>query len=184
MDYSIVGNSIISQLKHFITHTLKVDIPLQKNNPGSSVQFNFENLDTPFATTLAYDIICSLLSDDLFWVCEYGSNTGKVLFENCFFKTKPDIAIIPYYSELIDREWFEYECDSIFGGCTTLANFNLKSFIAYGFRLDYLSNTIFLIDIKQEIAVWIYDRRGMDIASTNHSVLQILRSKYAEYIAK
>ena len=49
---------------------------------------------------------------------------------------------------------------------------------------DFISNTIFLIDDERYIAVNMYDRRGMDIATVDRQILKGLYAKYDKYISE
>jgi len=171
----------ISCLKNFICNTLNVDLPLYQNNPDCSVRINFEDLNTIEAQLLAKKIIKQLLSENLFWICEYGSSSGKTFYENNFFVSNPEVFIFPFQFTLIDRDWFEYERDSITCTYIGLQDLRLDEYIKYAFRLEFISNTIFLISTDRQIALSIYDRRGMDISSTNHSILRRIRSEFSNY---
>lgn len=70
-------NTSLSDLFHFLTKELHVDLPLCQNNPNNSVKIRFNSLDTSTAKEIAKEIIQATIGDSLFWVCEYGSISGE-----------------------------------------------------------------------------------------------------------
>lgn len=174
--------SSTSNLLRFITQDMKIDIPLSQNNPKESIELNLENMDLISAAAATKEILRYVLSTDSFWVCEYGTDNGDTFMENHFFACEPSVEILEYHSELIDRDWFEYEKDAIACVHTSLPLFSLDAYIHYALRMEYLSNTIFLVNPTKGYAVWIYDRRGMDIASKAASLLFDLNKEFGHLI--
>lgn len=174
----------IANLLHFITQDMKIDIPLSQNNPKESIELNLEDMDLVSATAEVKQILQFVLSTDSFWVCEYGTSDGDTFLANNFFACEPSVEILEYHSELIDRDWFEYEKDAIACVRTSLPLFSLDAYIHFALRMEYLSNTIFLINPNKKFAVWIYDRRGMDIASKDVGLLLDLKNRFKDIVSQ
>lgn len=175
-------SSSITNLLHFVTQDMKIDIPLFQNNPKKSIELNLDNMDLVTATAEAKKVLQYVLSTDSFWVCEYGTDNGDTFIANNFFACEPSVEILEYHSKWIDRDWFEYEKDAIACVHTSLPSFSLDAYIHYALRMEYLSNTIFLINPNKGYAVWIYDRRGMDIASKDASLLFDLNKEFGHLV--
>lgn len=168
-----------------ITNTLNVDMPLYINNKNSALKFDFEDVDDVTTENIIRSIMNYLLIDNSFWVCEYGSDSVDILVnKNFFLNTVPDISVLPYHSKSIDSDWFEYEHNSIVCAHTTMDNFNVNAYIKYVTSKDFISNTIFLIDDIRNIALHVYDRRGMDIAATDEGIVKQLFERYKAYVSK
>ncbi len=173
----------MNNLIKFITKDLHVDIPLYYNNLGKAIKFDFENVDTECAENIIETVIHILFADRPFWVCEYGSITGSEILGNELFATCPKIEVIPYISS-VDKDDFEYDQDAIACVHTNIETFSVRKYISYVFEYEFISNTIFLIDEVKGIALYAYDRRGMDIAATDDAILEQLLEKFSSYISK
>lgn len=173
----------MNNLIKFITKDLHVDIPLYYNNLGKAIKFDFENVDTECAENIIETVIHILFADRPFWVCEYGSITGSEILGNELFATCPKIEVIPYISS-VDKDDFEYAQDAIACVHTNIETFSVRKYISYVFEYEFISNTIFLIDEVKGIALYAYDRRGMDIAATDDAILEQLLEKFSSYISK
>ena len=173
----------MNNLIKFITKDLHVDIPLYYNNLGKAIKFDFENVDTECAENIIETVIHILFADRPFWVCEYGSITGSEILGNELFSTCPKIEVIPYISS-VDKDDFEYDQDAIACVHTNIETFSVRKYISYVFEYEFISNTIFLIDEVKGIALYAYDRRGMDIAATDDAILEQLLEKFSSYISK
>lgn len=182
MDNTKMIETPLAQLKHFLTNELHVDIPLFWNNPNNCIRICFEDMDRAKSKEVANEVIEHLFAGSKFWLCEYGSISGNTIKQNNLVKAIPDILVMPYHSEIVDTEWFEYDYDAISCTLTCLNEFNVGAYIDYCFRLDFLSNSLYLADLTRKCVVAIYDRRGMDIASTNIAILQQLSEKHIDYI--
>lgn len=167
----------IQQLLQSITN-LKVDITLYADNPGRCLRFNLDDLPTDKAKKVVISIIRSLYCNSSFWVCEFGSNTGRTLVDNQIVNVEKGLMIVPYM--FTRRDYFEYDSDAIACAQVCLDKLSLQAYIDFAFRLEFLSNTIFLIDPVREIALYIYDRRGMDVVSSNLQILEKLRHDYQQ----
>lgn len=169
----------LSQLYNFLAKELHVDLPLCWNNPNKSIRISFETVDVPTAKAIAQEIIGELFADAWFWACEYGSTTGETFIKHGLLKETSSVVILPYHSELVDPEWFEYDHDAIACVQTRLKRFDVDAYTDYCFSLAFLSNSIYLVSLKRKCVVAIYDSRGMDIATTDESMLQQMCRKYA-----
>ena len=178
MDISKMNNLI-----RFITNDLHVDIPLYYNNLGKAVKFDFENVDTERTENVIETVIHILFTDRPFWVCEYGSITGSGILGSGLFTVCPKIEVIPYVSS-VDKDDFEYDHDAIACVHTNIDTFSIRNYISYVLEYEFISNTIFLIDEVKGIALYAYDRRGMDIAATDDALLEQLLEKFSSYISK
>lgn len=178
-----MDNAKIEDFIKFITTDLHVDIPLFYNNIGKSIKFDFEDVDVERASNVIEEVIHLLFAKRPLWVCEYGSITGSGMLDNGLFSTCPKIEIIPYISS-VDKDYFEYDHDAIACVRTNIDTFCVRKYIAYVLEYEFISNTIFLIDEVKGIALYAYDRRGMDIAARDNAVLRQLLKKFGAYISK
>ena len=185
MDNNEVTAPSIVRLKQFINSSLVIDYPLYVSNQKYGVKINFDKLNDMPAKNVARCILDQLLHQKGFWVCEYGSNSVKALQEKGFLSASPIVTeIISHKSRTVDPAWFEYDVGAISCNYVTKSSFSFDVYIRYAFRLDFLSNTIFLIDDEQKLAIHIYDRRGMDVVSTDRRLLEHLYSDFHEYIIR
>lgn len=178
-----MDNFEINNLVKFITNELHVDIPLYHNNANRAVKFDFEDMSIKRTKEVINAIVCLLFGSRPFWVCEYGSVTGEAMLNHGLFATTPKIEIVPYISS-VDRDYFEYDHDAIACVHSDLGKFCVRKYIEYVLEREFISNHIFLIDEVNEIALYVYDRRGMDVASTNYSVLERLFKRFSFCISK
>lgn len=185
MDNNEVTVPSIVRLKQFINSSLVVDYPLYVSNRKYGVKISFDELNDMTAEKVARCILDQLLPQKGFWVCEYGSNSVEALQEKGFLSASPIVAeIISHKCRTVDPTWFEYDVGAISCNYVMKSSFSFEVYIRYALRLDFLSNTIFLIDDEQKLAVHIYDRRGMDIVSTDQRLLERLCSDFRQYIIK
>lgn len=175
-----MDNYEVDSVYRFITKTLHVDIPLYYNNPGKSIRFDFEDVDTEQTENIIKAVVYLLFGCHPFWICEYGSVTGKAILERGLLAVAPKISVIPYISS-VDKDYFEYEHDAIACAHTNIQAFSVCKYISYVLEKDFISNSIFLIDEVHEVALYVYDRRGMDVASTDNDVLKRLLEKFSSY---
>ena len=175
----------IDELVRFMNSKLHIDIPLYYNNPKCAIRFNFDDISTEQAENIIDSVIHFLFGNYPFWVCEYGSISGKIMLDNHLFSTQiPEIIVVPYLYTSEDGDWFEYDHDAIACVHTEIADFSVRKYITYVLEREFIYNTIFLIDETREIALYAYDRRGMDIASTDKAVLGQLSEKFNSYVSK
>lgn len=172
-----------SNLVKFITDELHVDIPLYHNNATRAVKFDFEDMSIERTKEVITAVVRLLFGGRPFWVCEYGSVTGEAMLAHGLFATPPKIESVPYISS-VDREYFEYDHDAIACVRTDLEKFCVRNYIEYVLEREFISNHIFLIDEVNGIALYAYDRRGMDAASTNDAVLERLLKGFSFCISK
>ena len=52
----------------------------------------------------------------------------------------------------------------------------------YVFRLEFLSNTLFLVNTECKVTAHVYDRRDMDVAATNPALLEHFRQEFKRYL--
>lgn len=173
----------IDNLKRCIMD-LSIDMPLYLNNQKQAIKFDFEKYDDKTTKTVVKEILQLLFENTYFWVCEYGGNSSRTYCEKKLIKAKiKDVMTIPYISS-IDPEDFEYPNNSITCIHISMSEFDLESYTKYVMSSDFISNTIFLIDDERYIAVNMYDRRGMDIATVDRQILKGLYAKYDKYISE
>ena len=185
MDNGEVTARSIAELKQFINSSLIIDYPLYVSNANDGVKINFDELSDADAEMVAHCILDQLLCWEGFWVCEYGNSSVYALQEKALVSADPIVTeIIPHKCSTMDPDWFAYDIQEISCNYVMKSSFSFDAYIRYAFRLDFLSNTIFLIDVEQELAVHIYDRRGMDIVSTNRRRLERLCLDFRAYVMK
>lgn len=173
----------MERLERFLHSCLQIDYPLYMRNPRCGVKLDFEALDDAEAKTAAQNVLSSLLWEEGFWLCEYGSDSGTALQEKGFLCAPPLITeILPHKCTTLDPDWFSYDVEAISCNYVKKSDFSLDTYIQYAFRLDFLSNTILIIDEAQEFALHIYDRRGMDIVATDPGITERIRTDFRKYI--
>ena len=164
----MANNSSVDELINCI-NKLHIDRTLFLENQNRAIKFDFEEMETVPAQDLAIKILQRIFNKQSFWICEYGEDSRSRFKKKGFFsKPIPDIKIVPYISP-VDRDFAAYTHDTIV--CT---------YISWG--KWFISNSIFLIDDKREIAVYIYDRRGMDVVSSNNDFLKVLYLEFEQYV--
>lgn len=184
MDNRKISNNHLSELLDLI-ESLHVEMPLFHNNPNCAIKFDFEDTSDRIAKEIVLKILNELFHDCYFWVCEYGCSSADTFLKHLFFKNSaPPVIVFPYQFKYVDHDYFEYAHDTIACVRTGDNNFCFDSYVEYAFRLEFISNTIFLMDTNQGIAVHLYDRRGMDVATQNHDVLIHLFHSYEAYVSK
>lgn len=175
----------IGSLVQCINSKLHIDIPLYYNNPNCAIKFDFDDVSAEQAENIMDSVIHLLFGNYPFWVCEYGSISGKTMLDNHLFSVRiPKIIVVPYSSVSVDKDWFEYNYDAIACAHTDIVDFSVQKYLTYVLEREFISNTIFLIDEIREIALYAYDRRGMDIASIDKAVLRQLSEKFNFCISK
>lgn len=176
----MTNRNSISELMRCIQETLKIDITLYENNPSQAIKIDLEHLNYRDAIQTVSEVLNYIFHDSVFWACEFGAISGSTFIKNKMFRyPHPPVAVIPYKSQLIDNDWFEYQHEAITCSLVDSNKFNYRSYAKYVLRKDFLSNTIFLIDENRNIAIFTYDRRGMDIASINREFLKDIERKFS-----
>ncbi len=166
-------------------HQMKVDLPLYILNQDRAIRFDFADVEYEIACNVIHRVLHMVFSGRNFWICEYGDNCAADLIKKRFFdKRNVEIEIIPYRSNFIDKDAFQYLHNSI--ACTKISaeDFYAHAYIKYVLRDRFLSNTIFLIDDERKIALQIYDRRGMDVAAMDINVIIQLFNTFRQYVHK
>lgn len=183
MDNFEITNPSVDRLTCFLKSTLVVDYPLYASNPKYGIKIAFDDLDDMCAHKVARCILECLLHQKGFWVCEYGSDSLTALIEKHVISASPVTSeIIPHECTTVDKDWFYYDVAAISCNYVKKADFCFDEYIRHAFRLDFLSNAIFLVDDEQEFAIHIYDRRGMDVVSTNTKLLDSLCVGFSQHI--
>lgn len=183
MEQQIQAAPSMERLERFLHSGLQIDYPLYMSNRQQGVKLDFEALDDTVAKAAAKSVLSSLLREEGFWVCEYGGNSETALREKGFLCAPPLITeILPHKCTTLDPDWFSYDVEAISCNYVKKSGFSLDTYIQYVFRLDFLSNTIFIIDEVQGFALHIYDRRGMDIVATDPGILERIRTDFSKYI--
>ena len=185
MDNTEMSVPSLAKLKCFINSSLIIDYPLYISNAKNGIKIGFDDLNDMCAEAIAHSILERLLQQKGFWVCEYGSDSACALQEKNFLTASPVITeIIPHQCSTADTDWFEYDIEAISCNYVVKDSFSFDTYIRYVFRQDFLSNTIFLVDVEKELAIHIYDRRGIDIVSTDLKLLEQLSSDFCRHIVK
>lgn len=160
---------------------LNIDIPLYYNNKGHAVRFDFEDVTDKAAPGIIQEILRVVFGDRDFWICEYGCRCAADLCDKHFFREgSAEIEVIPH--EFPKDDWFEYFHNSIVCARVNARDFIAQNYIKYALRRIFMSNTIFLIDDHQKIALHIYDRRGMDVASADDCIILRLIEEFRPYV--
>lgn len=176
----MTNRNSLSELMRCIQETLKIDITLYQNNYGQAIKIDLQHLNYHNAIRTVEEILDYVFLDSVFWACEFGGISGNTFIKNKMFNSPfPPVTVIPYKSKLIDNEWFEYQHEAIACSLVDSDKFNYRSYAKYVLRKEFLSNSIFLIDDTRNIAVFTYDRRGMDIASTNRELLENIERNFS-----
>ena len=177
----MVNNSSVDGLVNCIKK-LHIDRTLFLENQNRAIKFDFEQMETAPAKNLAIKILQRIFNKQSFWICEYGEDSRGRFKKKGFFSTPfPDIKIVPYIS-LVDKDFADYAHDTIVCTYISWENFQPAIYVSYAFRKWFLSNSVFLIDDKREIAVYIYDRRGMDVVSSDKVFLKEVYIEFEQYI--
>lgn len=170
----------ITQLTNLLQQELCVDIPLFYNNRSNAARLDFIDLEEAMARNVAKDALRFLFEEHSFWMCAYGSDSGDIFFDNHLLQSPAEVTVLPYHSH-VDRDWFEYDHDTMACVEISLETLAIERYLDYVFRLEFLSNTLFLVSAKQQLAVHVYDRRGMDIATRNPLLLARFRKQFHSY---
>lgn len=162
---------------NLIQRELRIDVPLFYNNRPNSARLDLTNADEAEARGTVRSALEFLFGERPFWLCAYGDDSGAVLFENQLLQRPTEIAVVPYCS-CVDRDWFAYDHDAIACAEVTLKMLALERYLDYVFRLEFLSNTVFLVDAERKLAAHVYDRRGMDVAARDPLLLAQFREQF------
>ena len=98
-----------------------------------------------------------------------------------FFHRQPDTIVIPYLTS-VNRDWFEYDHDTITVAVAPFEEFAVDRYLDYVFRLAFLSNTLVLASVERKVAVYVYDRRGMDVITTDALLIHEFRQHFQQYL--
>lgn len=114
------------------------------------------------------------------WICAYGQNSGSLFKINHFFSHQHETVVAPYRS-CVDED-FEYEHETIVFSKVAFEEFSVDRYLDYVFRLAFLSNTLVLASVERKVAVYVYDRRGMDVITTDALLIHEFRQHFQQYL--
>lgn len=171
----------MTQLIDFLQTDLCVDIPLFYNNQPDAVRLDFIEIGTAQARQTVKAALQFIFGGQPFWLCAYGSNSGSLFHDNHLLQRPTKVMVLPYHSK-VDRDWFEYDHDAMACVEISLETLAIENYLDYVFRLEFLSNTLFLVNTERKVAAHVYDRRGMDVAATNPALLEHFRQEFKQYL--
>ena len=87
-----------------------------------------------------------------------------------------------YYCDTISHVWFEYDHDTITVAVSPFEEFAVDRYLDYVFRLAFLSNTLVLASVERKVAVYVYDRRGMDVITTDALLIHEFMQHFQQYL--
>lgn len=168
MDEKWISENCNNKMRDFIVKQHLIEDPLIQNNPGKTITVDLTTVNLHQRLKMAEKVFSIFFNKDDFYFCEYGAIgidkkkryiIGNPNKENCFeFKSKnKDI-------------WYCY--DNI-----TYLRVKPKTFRFYRYIKDVIYknhfwNSYYFIDLKNMIAVRMYDERGMAILFDDEIVLQ------------
>ena len=171
----------VKQLICLLQGELYVDIPLFYNNRHNAVRLDLMEIDDLKARQIVKSVLQFLFGKHLFWLCAYGCDSGDIVNNNRLLHSQSEVTVVPYHSS-VDRDWFEYDHDAIACAEISLKTLAIDNYLDYVFRLEFLSNTLFLVNVESKVAVHVYDRRGMDVAATDPLLLENFKQQFIQYL--
>lgn len=160
------------ELKKFIQDKFLIEEPVYLNNIGNALQIDLTNCSKKKKIFLAVQIFTELLGNFDFYFCEYGAVglnckkyiTGRPNKVNCieYLTTNPDIKYL-------------YDNISYIRVCKKC--FNFRRYVRDVICKKSFINLYYFIDLDRQIAIRMYDSRGMDIVC-NKELRKLLYEKY------
>ena len=177
----MVYNKMITKLVHLLQEELNVDVPAFYHNQQNAARLDFEEADDLEARNVVKSVLQYLFEKRKLWLCAYGYDSGDLFKENHFFHRQPDTIVIPYLTS-VNRDWFEYDHDTITVAVSPFEEFAVDRYLDYVFRLAFLSNTLVLASVERKVAVYVYDRRGMDVITTDALLIHEFMQHFQQYL--
>ncbi len=171
-----------TNLEEFIRNAVVFEMPLFHNNPGKSVKFDFEQLTKKEIVEIISKVLLFLFEGNALWICEWGSKSGDTIrAKKIVLNGIHDLICIPY--QFLEDDYYSYESDSITCVYSHFDHFNISEYLDYVLETNFISNLLCLVSIPAKTAVHIYDRRGMDIVSTDVAQLMDLRRLFGKHFS-
>lgn len=167
------------ELKEFIQNKFLIEEPVYLNNIGNALQIDLTSFSTKKKISFAVQIFTELLGDFDFFFCEYGAIglsdrkryiIGKPNKINCieYQTTNPDI---------------EYLYNNISYVRVCRKHFKFQRYVRDVICKKCFSNLYYFIDLDRQIALRMYDDRGIDVVC-NKELLKLLYKKYNDLISE
>lgn len=173
----------LDTLENFLNKKICPEMPLFHNNPGNALKLDFEDISDIEERKVIIDILSHLFRGQSLWVCEAGSINAKNIFGQKLLRPPfAEVCCIPH--QFPYDEDFDYGPNYISCCFTDYSHFEIQAYVEYVLSDCFLSNLIYLVDDKKEVALHIYDSRGMDIVSTDRDLLINIATIFHVYLSK